>query len=280
MFERFTDRARKIMAYANQEAMGAGYGLIDPGHILLGLIREGTGVGLNVLKNLGLDLHKALQDILTHLPPLKHQDMIGKLPQSGGAKKVLEFAIEEGRNLNHNYVGSEHLLLGLLRTKDSVAAEVLANQGIKIELVREEVINFLGSGTESGSTTNPTRDSLGSTGPSVNEATEDALVNSLLVRFDQQIAQLVAQKDTTIAAADYERAAHVRDMILVLTDHKCWIIRRLIELRLPEEEISGGDWSERLDRMLRVFLAALIEASPDLRTEFADVVLRLRTPPL
>src|SRR5258705_3470604 len=149
MFERFTDRARKVMALANQEAQRFNHEYIGTEHILLGLVKEGSGVGANVLKNLDVDLRKVRVEVEQLVKSGPDMVTMGKLPETPRAKKVIEYAIEEARNLNHNYVGTEHLLLGLLREHDGVAAQVLMNLGLKLEEVREEVLNLLGAGTES-----------------------------------------------------------------------------------------------------------------------------------
>ncbi|MEM7623415.1 MAG: Clp protease N-terminal domain-containing protein, partial [Planctomycetota bacterium] len=151
MFERFTDRARKVMALANQEAQRFNHEYIGTEHILLGLVKEGSGVGANVLKNLDVDLRKVRLEVEKLVRAGPEMVTMGKLPQTPRAKKVIEYAIEEARNLNHNYVGTEHLLLGLLREHDGVAAQVLMNLGLKLEEVREEVLNLLGAGSESES---------------------------------------------------------------------------------------------------------------------------------
>src|SRR5215471_13628428 len=150
MFERFTDRARKVMALANQEAQRFNHEYIGTEHILLGLVKEGSGVGANVLKNLDVDLRKVRLEVEKLVKAGPEMVTMGKLPQTPRAKKVIEYAIEEARNLNHNYVGTEHLLLGLLREHDGVAAQVLMNLGLKLEEVREEVLNLLGAGNEQG----------------------------------------------------------------------------------------------------------------------------------
>jgi ATP-dependent Clp protease ATP-binding subunit ClpC len=129
MFERFTDRARKVMALANQEAQRFNHEYIGTEHILLGLVKEGSGVGANVLKNLDVDLRKVRLEVEKLVKSGPDMVTMGKLPQTPRAKKVIEYAIEEARNLNHNYVGTEHLLLGLLREHDGVAAQVLMNLG-------------------------------------------------------------------------------------------------------------------------------------------------------
>src|SRR5215813_2835014 len=150
MYERFTDRARKVMQLANQEAQRFNHEYIGTEHILLGLVKEGSGVAANVLKNLDIDLRKIRLEVEKTVQTGQATEMVtmGKLPQTPRAKKVIEYSIEEARNLNHNYVGTEHLLLGLLREQDGVAAQVLMNLGVKLEEVREEVLNLLGAGME------------------------------------------------------------------------------------------------------------------------------------
>ncbi|MDA1211312.1 MAG: ATP-dependent Clp protease ATP-binding subunit, partial [Planctomycetota bacterium] len=150
MYERFTDRARKVMQLANQEAQRFNHEYIGTEHILLGLVKEGSGVAANVLKNLDIDLRKIRMEVERIVQSGPDMVTMGKLPQTPRAKKVIEYAMEEARNLNHNYVGTEHLLLGLLREQEGVAAQVLMNLGLKLEDVREEVLNLLGHGTETG----------------------------------------------------------------------------------------------------------------------------------
>jgi ATP-dependent Clp protease ATP-binding subunit ClpC len=150
MYERFTDRARKVMQLANQEAQRFNHEYIGTEHILLGLVKEGSGVAANVLKNLDVDLRKIRMEVENIVQSGPDLVTIGKLPQTPRAKKVIEYAMEEAKNLNHNYVGTEHLLLGLLREQEGVAAQVLMNLGLKLEDVREEVLNLLGHDLQSG----------------------------------------------------------------------------------------------------------------------------------
>ncbi len=152
MFERFTDRARKVMALANQEAQRFNHEYIGTEHILLGLIKEGSGVAANVLRNLEIDLKKVRIEVEKHVQSGPNTMSMGKLPYTPKAKKVIELAFEEARSLGHNYVGTEHLLLGLLREQEGVAARVLMNLGVKLEDVREEVLNLLGAAQEGGET--------------------------------------------------------------------------------------------------------------------------------
>jgi len=151
MFERFTDRARKVMALANQEAQRFNHEYIGTEHILLGLVKEGSGVGATVLKNLDVDIKKLRLEVEKLVKSGPDMVTMGKLPQTPRAKKVIEYAIEEARSLNHNYVGTEHILLGLLRESEGIAAQVLMNLGLKLEEVRQEVLNLLGAGVEDSS---------------------------------------------------------------------------------------------------------------------------------
>ena len=144
MYERFTDRARHVMQHANMEAERFNHEYIGTEHILLGLVKEGSGVAANVLKNLDIDLRKIRLEVEKIVQSGPGVVTMGKLPQSPRAKKVIEYAIQESRNLNHNYVGTEHLLLGLLREEEGVAAQVLLNLGLDMAIAREEILNLLG----------------------------------------------------------------------------------------------------------------------------------------
>jgi ATP-dependent Clp protease ATP-binding subunit ClpA len=145
MWERFTDRARKVMVLANQEAQFFNHSYIGTEHILLGLVKEGVGVAAHVLKNLDVGLRRIrleVEKIVQRGPGIVIPD---RLPQTPRAKKVIEYAVEEARNHNHNYVGTEHLLLGLLREQEGVAAVVLYRLGLTTERVRQEVLSLLGT---------------------------------------------------------------------------------------------------------------------------------------
>jgi len=137
------------MALANQEAQRFNQDYIGTEHILLGLVKEGSGVGATVLKNLDVDIKKLRFEVEKLVKSGPDMVTMGKLPQTPRAKKVIEYAIEEARSLNHNYVGTEHILLGLLRESEGIAAQVLMNLGLKLEDVRQEVLNLLGAGVDS-----------------------------------------------------------------------------------------------------------------------------------
>jgi len=148
--ERFTDRAEEVMALADQEARRLNHEYIGTEHILLGLVREGSGVGATALKNLDVDIKKVRLgvDRLVKSGPDKVRKK--KLPQTPRAKRAMEYAIEEVKALNHDYVGTEHILLGLLRVREGIGAQVLVNLGLKLEDVRQEVLNLVGRGPMKG----------------------------------------------------------------------------------------------------------------------------------
>jgi len=145
MFDKFTDRARKVMALAREEAKRFNHEYIGTEHILLGLVKEGSGVAANVLQNLDIDLKKIRLEIEKIVQTGPDLVSVGQLPFTPRVKKVLEYAIEEARAMGHNYIGTEHQLLGLLREQEGVAAQVLLNLGLKLDDVREEVIELLGA---------------------------------------------------------------------------------------------------------------------------------------
>jgi len=191
MYERFTDRARKVMQLANQEAQRFNHEYIGTEHILLGLIKEGSGVAANVLKNLDVDLRKIRLEVEKLVQSGPDMVTMGKLPQTPRAKKVIEYSMEEARNLGHNYVGTEHILLGLLREQEGVAAQVLMNLGLKLEEVREEVLNLLGHGMEGAeSSERPGVGSLGNPGP---EARPGKSRTPALDSFGRDLTELARQ---------------------------------------------------------------------------------------
>jgi ATP-dependent Clp protease ATP-binding subunit ClpC len=145
MFDRFTDRAKKVMSYARQEAQKFNHEYIGTEHVLLGLVQEGSGVAANVLKHMSVDLEKIRHEVEKIVKTGPTTVTMGQLPFTPRAKKVLELSMEEASQLGHNYIGTEHLLLGLIRESEGIAAQVLMNLGIKLDEVREEVLEFLGA---------------------------------------------------------------------------------------------------------------------------------------
>ena len=147
MQDRFTDRVRKVIYYAREEAARLQHDYIGTEHLLLGIVREGEGIAAKVLAKLELDFEQIQQAVENMVKSSGGTLTIGEIPFTPRAKRVLELAIEEARLLGHNYVGTEHLLLGLIREGEGVAAQVLAELGVDRKRVREEVLKLLGPTT-------------------------------------------------------------------------------------------------------------------------------------
>ncbi|HVR85916.1 MAG TPA: ATP-dependent Clp protease ATP-binding subunit, partial [Planctomycetota bacterium] len=146
MFEKFTERARKVMSLARQEAQRLNSEFIGTEHILLGIIQEGGGVAAKVLKNLNVDLKRIRQEIEKLITPSTSPTVtLGQLPFSPRAKRVIELAGEAASQLGHDVIGTEHLLLGLLKENEGIAAQVLTNLGLKLDEVRDMVLEVLGA---------------------------------------------------------------------------------------------------------------------------------------
>jgi len=153
MHDKFTERVRKVIYLAREEAARLQHDYIGTEHLLLGVIREGEGIAATVLNNLGLDLDKIRQEVENMVSASGGTMTIGEIPFTPRAKRVLELAVEEARSLGHNYVGTEHLLLGLIREGEGVAAKVLLELGVDRKRVREETLKLLGGTPSSSSTT-------------------------------------------------------------------------------------------------------------------------------
>jgi ATP-dependent Clp protease ATP-binding subunit ClpC len=145
MFERFTERARKVVYLAQQEAARLGHNVVGTEHLLLGLVAEGEGVAAKALESLEISLDRIRGEV-EKIIGTGETNPFGEIPFTPRAKRVLELAVDEGRQMGHNYVGTEHVLLGLIREGEGVAAQVLKNLGADLEKVRKEVINLLGGG--------------------------------------------------------------------------------------------------------------------------------------
>jgi ATP-dependent Clp protease ATP-binding subunit ClpC len=147
MFDRFTERARKVIILAKEEAKRFNHDYIGTEHILLGLIKEGESVAAAVLQNLGLSLDTIRLEVEKLVQFGPSTVVSGDIPFTPKAKKVIELAMDEARRLGHNYIGTEHLLLGLIKEGEGVASHVLMNVGLDLNKVRSEVIKLLGSTT-------------------------------------------------------------------------------------------------------------------------------------
>ena len=142
MFERFTDRARRVVVLAQEEARMLNHNYIGTEHILLGLIHEGEGVAAKALESLGISLDAVRHEVEEIIGRGKHAPS-GHIPFTPRAKKVLELSLREALQLGHDYIGTEHILLGLIREGDGVAAQVLVKLGADLNRVRQQVIQLL-----------------------------------------------------------------------------------------------------------------------------------------
>lgn len=168
MLNRFTQRAQKAILLAQREAKRLNHDYLGTEHILLGLIALGEGVAAQVLQDLGIDLKKVRREVEKMVGTGDNILLVGEVPFTPRAKKVLELAVQEAQGMGHNYVGTEHLLLGLIREEEGVAAKVLEGLGASLELVRGQIINLLGEttahgipGKEKRRTKTPTLDAYG-----------------------------------------------------------------------------------------------------------------------
>jgi ATP-dependent Clp protease ATP-binding subunit ClpC len=142
-FNKFTERARKVLHLAQEEAQRLKHNYIGTEHLLLGLIREGDGVAAKVLSNLGVDLDKARSSVESILGR-GNRVVIGEIGLTPRTKKVVELAVDEARHLHHHYLGTEHLLLGLVREGQGIGAGVLESLGVSLEKVRAQTLQVLG----------------------------------------------------------------------------------------------------------------------------------------
>ncbi len=212
MFERFTDRARRVVVLAQEEARMFNHNYIGTEHLLLGLIREGDGVAAKALESLGISLDVVRQQV-EEIIGQGQQAPSGHIPFTKRAKKALEMSLRESVQLGHNYIGTEHILLGLLREGDGVAAQVLVKLGADLNRVRQQVIELLHG---SGKRVSPPL-------PDDALARIDTLDHRLaaierwagmrpdLDELDQEIALVCREKEAAIDRQDFEAAAATRD---------------------------------------------------------------------
>lgn len=199
MYERFTDRARKVMQLANQEAQRLGFEYIGTEHVLLGLIKEGSGVAALVLKNLDVDLHNLQLDVEKAILRSHAQGVADpRSPQRPRAKKTIEHAMEEAQKLGHYYLGNEHILLGLLREADDPAALVLSAHGVTLQRTRDELAILFPAGP-------PSR-------PPPREVEDlPAELVPIAAELDAQIDRMTAATLKAVADQDFEMAASLHE---------------------------------------------------------------------
>ncbi|MFT6763497.1 MAG: ATP-dependent Clp protease ATP-binding subunit ClpC, partial [Candidatus Aldehydirespiratoraceae bacterium] len=199
MFERFTDRARRVVVLAQEEARLLNHSYIGTEHILLGLIHEGEGVAAKALESLGISL-EAVRSQVEEIIGQGGSSPSGHIPFTPRAKKVLELSLREALQLGHNYIGTEHILLGLIREGEGVAAQVLVKLGADLSRVRQQVIQLLsgyqgpsgssGAGSGSGAASGGNRESASAgVGPGTKEADEKGGNSQILDQFGRNLTQ-------------------------------------------------------------------------------------------
>src|SRR5579864_8115100 len=212
----FTERVRKVLAMAREEAARLHHEYVGTEHILLGLIREGEGVAAAVLQNLSVELDDIQQKIEETVKKGKATQATGPdLPYTSRAKKVLELAMSEARELNHSYVGTEHLLLGLLREEKGIAAQVLTDAGVNLEAARTETLRILGTEMPQGG--GGTAQQPGAAPQTAAPKGDKKSKTPALDHFCRDLTQLAAegQLDPTIG-----RAKEIQRVMEVLTRRK------------------------------------------------------------
>jgi hypothetical protein len=234
MFERFTDRARRAVVLAQEEARMLQHNYIGPEHILLGLIHEGSGLAAHAIRALAINLDELTAEIKTVVGQGQDQPT-GHIPFTPAAKKTLEQALRESQHLGHNYIGTEHLLLGILHQGDGVAAQVLVQRGADLDTVRQKIVELLAAHEEQQrpvlsvhkmqGRTAPFTEAQGATSISLQlrmisqrltaiEAKlgiEESPVHAELHRVELEIAELRSAKESAINERDFERAAALRE---------------------------------------------------------------------
>ncbi len=218
MYERFTDHARKVMQMATQEAQRYNHEYIGTEHILLGLIKDRPGVAAHVLEKMDVDLRRARLQVEMLVGAGPDMVTMGKLPQTSHARKVIEHSIEEARNLNHNYVSTEHLLLGLLREQEGVAFQVLMNLGLKPDQIRAETCRVLGWDSTSQAPV-PASEKLAAPAKAKAEKYDvPAAVEKELADLANQVERLNRDKWAAIGENLFERAAELRHQTVKLQE--------------------------------------------------------------
>ena len=230
MFERFTDRARRVVVLAQEEARLLNHNYIGTEHLLLGLVQEGEGVAATALTELSISL-EAVRAQVEEIIGQGQRPPTGRIPFTPRAKKVLELSLREAKQLDHNYIGTEHILLGLLREGEGVGAQVLVKLGGDLSRVRQQVLQVLSGSAAAGM---------------------EAAARTRLVRMtvpdelreaEEQLTQVRREKEAAIDAEDFERAAGLRDQERQLRARVAELERQLLT-RVAEWERA---WTAGVD---------------------------------
>ncbi len=261
MFERFTNQARRVVVLAQEESRSLNHNYIGTEHLVLGLLREGRGTGAKALESLDVTVEAVRGEVETRIG-LGNQEQLGHIPFTPRAKKALELSLRESLALNQEYIGTGHLLLGLIRKGDGVGVEILVGLGADLNVLRARVIELLPDDTEEGATAGrPVRVAKARTerlsGPvqSLLDSIDARLtmierhlgitrsVPDELRTYDRRIAKVVGAKEEAIERQDFERAAALREEEKQLRSERARAEVKLEEARLREaaQEESGQE---------------------------------------
>jgi hypothetical protein len=264
MFQRFTDRARKVVVLAQEEARMLNHDYVGTEHILLGLIHEGEGVAAKALESLGISLEAVRQQV-GEIAGRGEQAPPGHIPFTPRAKKVLELTLRESLQLGHSYIGTEHILLGLIREGEGTAAQVLVRLGADLNRVRQQVIQLLhghqgkepaSAGLRRGRVPPDVLARLTAIESRLS-AIEQRVGSGPGTRdLDEQTAQLRRDKESAIDSQDFEHAASLRDRERqLLADQTArqneWVAAHPDLPSLAEQVHRLGGEVERLHALLR-----------------------------
>lgn len=205
-FERFTDRSLRVLQLAEEEARRLHHEYVGTEHILLGLIAEEQGVGAQVLKQFGVTQSQVRREAFAIVQTGPVVEVSGDLPYTPGSQEAIVFAVEEAHKLNNTYVGTEHLLLGLVRADQGVAFQVLLNMGLNLRGIRESVLNLLGHSEVIEPAIVPTDPNK------LNPHLPDA-ARAIAAEFAKQIDLTQQQQESAVGSMDIEKAARIRDLI-------------------------------------------------------------------
>jgi ATP-dependent Clp protease ATP-binding subunit ClpC len=241
VFERFTDRARRVIVYAQEEARLLNHDYVGTEHLLLGLVHDGQGVAAKALESLGIRLEAVRVQVEAIIGRGQHP-LSGHVPFTPRAKKVLELSLREAKQLGHNYIGTEHLLLGLIREGEGVAAQVLLTLSGDLSRVRQQVLQLL-SGYAGG----------------VEAAARTRLVRMAvpddLREAEEQLSQVRREKEAAVAAEEFDRAGELRDQerqlaARVAERERAWTAGADLDAVVQENHNLHGE-VERLRELLR-----------------------------
>jgi ATP-dependent Clp protease ATP-binding subunit ClpA len=296
MFERFTNQARRVVVLAQEESRSFNHNYIGTEHLVLGLLREERGTGARALESLDVTLEAVRGEVETRIGR-GNQEQSGHIPFTPRAKKALELSLRESLALGQNYIGTGHLLLGLIRQGDGVGVEILVGLGADLNVLRARVVEFLADDTEEGAVT----------GPAVRAATArterqpgaiQGLLDSIDARltlierhlgitrsvpeelgtYDRRIAKVVGAKEEAIERQDFERAAALRAEEKQLRAERARREVELDEARLREaarEEPEPGDGPVAEDGPDQAAAEGTAEVTR-LQAEVARLMARLR----